>query len=121
MLRIPYVRQYHGKQKSRCNHGIDRSIERHLDNREVPPEGLFIRTPTYGRNFGHGSAKDIKEALIRFKVDNSWMSANGVLADDIMLVKWDGSSWSQLETQVSSRDDTNTYFVERPIPSRHLR
>jgi len=27
-----------------------------------------------------------------------------------VLVKWDGSSWIQLETKVLSKDDTNTYL-----------
>jgi hypothetical protein len=27
-----------------------------------------------------------------------------------VLVKWDGSSWIKLETMLSSKDDTNTYF-----------
>jgi hypothetical protein len=38
------------------------------------------------------------------------MSANSVVAKDIVLVKWDGSSWTKLETKVSSIDDANTYL-----------
>ncbi|PWB51956.1 MAG: hypothetical protein C3F06_09220 [Candidatus Methanoperedenaceae archaeon] len=79
---------------------------------KVPPEGLVYKNANiWVGTSGMAVPKNIREALIRFKVDNSWMSTNGVLANDIILMKWDGSSWSQLETQVSSRDDTNTYFV----------
>ena len=59
---------------------------------------------------GMAVPKNIKEALIKFKVNNSWMSTNGISADDIVLVKWDGSSWIALDTQVLFRDDTNSYF-----------
>jgi PGF-CTERM protein len=38
------------------------------------------------------------------------MSANGVLASDIVLVKWDGTAWISLKTTVLSKDDMNSYF-----------
>ncbi|HWQ96438.1 MAG TPA: PGF-pre-PGF domain-containing protein [Candidatus Methylomirabilis sp.] len=59
---------------------------------------------------GFATPKNIKEALIKFRVDNAWMSANSVEGSDIVLVKWDGSTWKQLETKVLSKDDASTYF-----------
>jgi hypothetical protein len=38
------------------------------------------------------------------------MSANGVSASDVVLVKWDGTNWIKLETKVLSKDETNSYF-----------
>ena len=75
------------------------------------PGGLVYKNANiWIGTLGMAVPKNIKEALIKFKVDNSWMSTNGVSASDIVLVKWDGSSWIDLETKVLSKDDTNTYL-----------
>ena len=59
---------------------------------------------------GFATPKNIKEASIKFRVDNAWMSANSVTSSDIILVKWNGDSWIELETRGLSKDDTNTFF-----------
>ncbi len=51
--------------------------------------------------------KRIKEALIRFKVENSWLGSNG---SNVKMVKWDGSKWVQIETAEKTKDGTFTYF-----------
>ncbi|MFZ3168880.1 MAG: PGF-pre-PGF domain-containing protein [Candidatus Methanoperedens sp.] len=78
---------------------------------KTPPEGLvyknvniWVGTP------GFATSRNIKEASIKFRVENSWMSANNVTSSDIVLVKWNGNSWIELETNVLSKDDTNTFF-----------
>jgi len=38
------------------------------------------------------------------------MSANSVTSSDIILKKWNGNSWLDLETRVLSKDATNTFF-----------
>jgi PGF-pre-PGF domain-containing protein len=55
-------------------------------------------------------SKKIKEAVIRFRGLNSWLSDNGIGAADIRLVRWDGTKWVQLETAQNSKDSTYTYF-----------
>ncbi len=78
---------------------------------KVPPEGLvYTNANIWVGTTGFATPKNIKEALIKFRIDNAWMSANGVLASDIVLMKWDGTSWINLDTKVLSKDDTNTYF-----------
>ena len=59
---------------------------------------------------GFATPKNIKEAFIKFKVDNNWMSANSVTSSDIILKNWNGNSWVDLETRALSKDDTNTFF-----------
>jgi len=77
----------------------------------VPPEGLVYKNANiWVGTAGYATTKNIKEAYIKFKVDNSWMSANGVSDSDIVLVKWDGNSWIQLETAQTTKDDTFTYY-----------
>ena len=67
--------------------------------------------PTSGwEHPGFATPKNIKEASVKFRIDNAWLSSNSVSTSDIVLVKWDGSKWIQLETKLVSKDDTNTYF-----------
>ncbi|MFZ3169164.1 MAG: PGF-pre-PGF domain-containing protein [Candidatus Methanoperedens sp.] len=56
------------------------------------------------------SSSGIKDALIRFKVENSWMENNSLSSGDMKMVKWDGSKWVQLETTEKNKDSTYTYF-----------
>jgi PGF-pre-PGF domain-containing protein len=83
---------------------------------KTPPEGLvyknvniWVGTP------GFATSRNIKEASIKFKVDNNWMSANNVTSSDIVLVKWNGNSWIELETNALSKDDTDTFFEGKTI------
>jgi hypothetical protein len=52
----------------------------------------------------------IKGAIIRFRVENSWLGSNSLAGSDIKMVKWDGSQWVQLETTEKTKDDTYTYY-----------
>ncbi len=54
--------------------------------------------------------KRIKDVLVRFKVENAWLTENNLAGSDIKLVKYDGSKWIQLETSEKKKDSTHTYF-----------
>lgn len=78
---------------------------------KVLPEGLVYKNANiWVGTSGFATPKNIKEALIKFRIDNEWMSANGVSAGDIVLMKWDGKGWISLNTKVLSKDGTNSYF-----------
>ncbi|MFZ3169837.1 MAG: PGF-pre-PGF domain-containing protein [Candidatus Methanoperedens sp.] len=77
----------------------------------TPAEGLVYKNINiWVGTKGYATPTNIKEALIKFRIDNAWLSANNVEGSDIVLVRWDGSSWVQLETKVLSKDDSNTYL-----------
>lgn len=57
--------------------------------------------------------KKIKEAIIRFKVDNTWLDSNKVASSDIRMLKWDVDKWVQLETSETTKDSTSTYYEVR--------
>jgi PGF-pre-PGF domain-containing protein len=59
---------------------------------------------------GFATPQNIKEATIKFNIDNNWMSVNSVTSSDIVLVRWNGKSWTQLETKEVSKDGENTFF-----------
>jgi PGF-pre-PGF domain-containing protein len=78
---------------------------------KTAPEGLVYKNANIlvGTS-GYATPKNIKQALIKFRVDNTWMSANGVSGSDIVLAKWDGSAWIKLETSESAKDETFAYY-----------
>lgn len=52
----------------------------------------------------------IKEAVIRFNVENSWFDSNNLASSDVTMTKWNGSKWNTLETRETNRDGTFTYY-----------
>ncbi|MCZ7380464.1 MAG: PGF-pre-PGF domain-containing protein [Candidatus Methanoperedens sp.] len=56
------------------------------------------------------STKKMKEALIRFRVENSWLGSNSLAGSDVKMLHWDGSQWTPLETAQTTRDDKYTYY-----------
>jgi PGF-pre-PGF domain-containing protein len=54
--------------------------------------------------------KNIKEDLIKFKVDNSWLDSKNLEGSDIKMVKWDGNKWAQIETIEETKDSIYTYY-----------
>jgi PGF-pre-PGF domain-containing protein len=52
----------------------------------------------------------MKEALIKFRVENTWLSSNSLAGSDVKMLHWVGSQWTQLETAQTTKDDTYTYY-----------
>ncbi|NJD52460.1 MAG: PGF-pre-PGF domain-containing protein [Candidatus Methanoperedens sp.] len=78
---------------------------------KTPPDGLVYKNfNIWVGTSGFATPRNIKEAFIRFRVDNTWMSANNIAGSDLILMRWNGDSWVGLETRVLSKDDTNTFF-----------
>ncbi len=55
-------------------------------------------------------SSNINQILIRFKVDNSWISSNSFENSDINLFKWDSGKWLSLVTKEINKDGRYTYF-----------
>jgi PGF-pre-PGF domain-containing protein len=78
---------------------------------KVPPEGLVYKNANiWVGTTGFATPKNIKEALIKFRVNNDWMSTNGFSASDIVLNRWDGSQWIALETREMDASQEFTFF-----------
>ncbi|MCZ7382882.1 MAG: PGF-pre-PGF domain-containing protein, partial [Candidatus Methanoperedens sp.] len=52
----------------------------------------------------------MKEALIRFRVENTWLRSNNLAGSDVKMLHWDGSQWTQIETAQTTKDDKYTYY-----------
>ncbi|TRZ87558.1 MAG: PGF-pre-PGF domain-containing protein [Methanosarcinales archaeon] len=71
----------------------------------IPPPGIIYKN----LNILAGTEK-IKEAIIRSKVENSWITSNNLAGSDVKMAKWDGGKWNVLETMEKNKDSTHTYF-----------
>ena len=71
---------------------------------EQPPGAVYKNM-----NIVVGTTK-IKEAVIKFNVENSWLASNNLAGSDVRMIKWDGSKWNTLETTERNRDGKVTYY-----------
>lgn len=70
-------------------------------------------------NIWTGTEK-IKEALLRCKVENSWISSNSLESNDVKILRWDASMWMQLETVEMNKDSTYTYYEAKTDTLSHF-
>jgi PGF-pre-PGF domain-containing protein len=86
---------------------VDMRVE-HLknvsDTINTIPEGVIYAN----ENVWLGSAR-INSVILRFRVKNSWLAANGLDKENIMLLRYD-AGWNNLQTNITNRDDNYTYF-----------
>ncbi len=54
--------------------------------------------------------KNIKEAVIKFRVENSWITNNSLVSSDVNMVKWEGSKWVQINTSEINKNASYTYY-----------
>jgi len=59
---------------------------------------------------GFGTSKNIKQAVITFRIENSWFSSNNMKSGSIKMLRWNGSKWNPLETSEKSKDSNYSYF-----------
>ncbi len=80
--------------------------------KEAPPGIVNKNVNLWLGTSGFAVPKNLKEVVIRFRVENSWMQGHNVDARDIKLLRWDSTSkkWMTLKTEVKEKDGTNTYF-----------
>jgi len=70
------------------------------------PGNVYKNVNVWVGTSGFATPRNIKEAMIKFRVDNSWIGSN----EDIKLLRWDGSKWIPLKTSEKAKDSTYTYF-----------
>jgi hypothetical protein len=54
--------------------------------------------------------KRIKDALIRFKVDNSWLTSSNIAPGNVKMMRWESGKWVQLDTTQGTKDNSFTYY-----------
>ncbi|MDW7725596.1 MAG: PGF-pre-PGF domain-containing protein [Candidatus Methanoperedens sp.] len=74
------------------------------------PGNVYKNVNIWVGTSGFGTSKNIKQAVIKFRIENSWISNNSIGSSSIKMLRWDGSKWNQLETSEMTKDSTYTYF-----------
>ena len=59
---------------------------------------------------GFAVPEKIKEAVIKFKLENAWITSKGLTEADITMLRWDASAWTPLATEKKSSDEKYTYY-----------
>lgn len=79
-----------------------------------PPTGTIYRNLNiWLGTSGFAVPRNIREAIIRFRIDNSWLSSENIDAGKITMMKWDGSQWISLETKQVRTDGNFAYYEAR--------
>jgi PGF-pre-PGF domain-containing protein len=78
---------------------------------KFPPAGLVYRNANiWVGTTGFATPKNIKEAIISFRIESSWLRNNNIAAGGINLLRWDGNEWIRLGTSEKDKDSIYTYF-----------
>ncbi len=102
--------------------GLEISVHNSVENVKVTvtqstssPSGISISAP--GVTFGYLSIEtenisnvDIDNVVITFRVEKSWISANGVDAATITLRRYSSGAWTDLPTTKTGEDATYVYY-----------
>ncbi len=75
-----------------------------------PPGNIHKNVNIWLGTSGFSVPKNIREGIVRFRVDNSWLSDETIDDGSISMMRWDGSQWISLETKQVRKDDNYTYY-----------
>lgn len=80
----------------------------------------LVTTPSPGKVYkniniwvgssGFAVPKNIKIAIITFRIENVWLASHGFSSKEVALYQWYDKKWNKLETSVVGEHDTYTFF-----------
>ncbi len=59
---------------------------------------------------GFAVPQNIKEAVIKFRLEKSWISSAGIDETGVAMQRWDGTEWISLATQQKDSDENYLYY-----------
>lgn len=74
------------------------------------PGTVYKNINIYVGTASFSTPKNIKEAVITFRTENSWLDNNGFAGSEVRMHRWDGKKWEELETKMKSKDSAYTWF-----------
>ncbi len=84
------------------------------------PGIVYKNTNVWVGTSSFAGPKNIKEAVIRFKIESSWLDNNKLVPSEIKMLRWDGNEWIQLETALKEKDNLNAYFEAKTDKFSHF-
>lgn len=76
----------------------------------LPPGTIYKNLNIWLGTSGFAVPRNIREAIIKFRVNNVWLSSENIDASKVSIMKWDGSQWISLETKQVRTDDNFAYY-----------
>lgn len=100
---------------SNINAGSTNVLVELLKNRSIlvsddAPGNVYKYLNIWVGSLGFAVPKNIKEGIVKFKVENSWLTSNGFTDSDIKMLKWNGIEWITLATEKKNSDEKFTYY-----------
>lgn len=77
---------------------------------ELPSGKVYENLNVWVGNKGTASPENIKNAVLGFRIEKSWISSNDVDSASIRLWRFSSGKWEELSTRKSGEDDRYTYF-----------
>jgi PGF-pre-PGF domain-containing protein len=98
------------------NAGKTTTIVEQLKNKSVLvselPEGEVYRSfNVWVGNSGYATSKNIKNPVICFKVEKSWVQDKDIIQDSIALNRYSDKKWEKLDVTPSGEDNKFLYFI----------
>ena len=78
---------------------------------ELPSDEVYKSLNIWVGSSGFATPKNIKNAVVCFKVDKSWLQNNSIDQASIILNRYNDTKWDQLQTSQSGEDDRCVYFT----------
>lgn len=78
--------------------------------KENAPGTVYKNVNIWVGTSGFAVPKNIKEAIINFKVENSWIKSKQIESEDVKMLRWDGSKWILIDTTEISKDAEYSYY-----------
>ncbi len=78
--------------------------------KEKPPGTVYKNINIWLGTSGFAVPKNIKEALIKFNVEKSWIESGGFMETSIVMLRWDGEKWIALDTKSIDEDNTFIFY-----------
>lgn len=75
-----------------------------------PPGAIYKNENIWLGSSGFAVPTNIREAIVRFRINNSWISGENIDANKISMMRRDGNQWVSLDTNQARKDDNFTYY-----------
>ena len=83
--------------------------------KKVPEWPVYKNVNIWVGTSGFATPRNIKQAQIKFRVDNSWIKSNNIKSSSVKMIRWNGSTWDPLETLEINDDGKFTTYESKTI------
>ena len=80
---------------------------------ELPSDEVYKSLNIWIGNGGFGNSNNIKDAVVNFTVEKTWIKDKNIDKSSIILNRYSDNKWNQLPTDLSGEDDSYLYFTAK--------